>query len=258
MSVAVVDLFPEAMMRSEEAVGKRIQLSNILVIVGYSLILYIEKIVFKNSEHHHSHSPKEDPKKASFAAVSLLIQENKDRNFSDPQLQSLIETSALDFIKELDKDKEKVEEEEHDLVSGIILAMALAVHNLLEGIAIGLQKDEAGFINLALAVLLHHFFAAFALGINIKDLPKSKNIPLMASFVLSEPIGIAVGIGMSSADLPILDAVFLSLCTGTFLYIACSEIIVEQFSDQQYKYEKYISYLVGCTLFCVLISIIRE
>lgn len=219
LSVAIADLLPESLEASEEAVGDVLPLAAILVIVGYSIILFLEKVVFKPHSHAHHH------------------QVSTDLHANDTFLPDLAKTN---------------------IISAILLSMAFTVHNLFEGIAIGLQKSESGFLKIAGAVLAHHFFAAFGLGVNIKDLPKKRNLPLLMSFVLAEPIGISIGIGLSSLEAPLLDAIFLSLCTGTFLYIACSEIIVEQFTETKHKYQKFLSFFFGCALFITLISVMGE
>lgn len=47
----------------------------------------------------------------------------------------------------------------------------------------------------------------------------------------------------------LVQAIFLALSTGTFIYIAASEIIVEEFSVKAFKIPKYISFLFGVGFF---------
>mmetsp|Transcript_7095 Transcript_7095/g.6947 ORF Transcript_7095/g.6947 Transcript_7095/m.6947 type:complete len:234 (+) Transcript_7095:226-927(+) len=231
--------------------GSTNNLANILVLCGYSLILYIEKIGFASKSHHiiDIHSNEVDDNVTSFKNQS------RKTSYTDSISPEFLKNSFSPLLEKDELDAENIFSQ--DLISGLVMAVALTMHNLLEGIAIGLQKTEAHFFNIALAVLLHHFFAAFALGINIKDLPKAQSLPLMISFVVSEPIGIAAGIGMSSMELPLLDAIFLGLCTGTFLYISCSDIIVDEFSNPAHKYKKYFSFLLGIGLFTFLMEVVR-
>jgi len=42
-----------------------------------------------------------------------------------------------------------------------------------------------------------------------------------------------------------MEMVFNSLAAGTFLYIACSEVIVEEFSISQNRFLKLFAYLIG-------------
>jgi len=45
-----------------------------------------------------------------------------------------------------------------------------------------------------------------------------------------------------------LEIVFSSLAGGTFVYIACSEVIVEEFSVNEYKWIKMIVFILGAGL----------
>jgi len=42
-----------------------------------------------------------------------------------------------------------------------------------------------------------------------------------------------------------VNALFLALSTGTFIYVAGSEVIVEEFAVTKHKWAKYILYLIG-------------
>lgn len=53
-------------------------------------------------------------------------------------------------------------------LSVFILAVALSVHALFEGIAIGLQDSIHGSLNIAIAVWIRKIPASLALGINMK------------------------------------------------------------------------------------------
>lgn len=53
-----------------------------------------------------------------------------------------------------------------------------------------------------------------------------------------------------------MEAIFLSLSGGTFLYIAASEIIIEEFSVTKNKYVKFIVYIIGC-LFVALLAVVE-
>ena len=57
---------------------------------------------------------------------------------------------------------------------------------------------------------------------------------------------------MSSSNAKILRAVFMALSSGllffilgNFFYVSTSEIIVEEFAVKNYKYTKFITYLLG-------------
>ena len=61
---------------------------------------------------------------------------------------------------------------------------------------------------------------------------------------MCESVGCAIGIGLN--DTPdIFTSLIYSVCGGTFIYIACSEILVEEFSKKDYKVLKFIGFLIG-------------
>jgi len=47
-------------------------------------------------------------------------------------------------------------------------------------------------------------------------------------FAITAPIGIIIGIAITKSNL-VVDVIFLSISGGTFIYVACTEVIVEQF-----------------------------
>jgi len=46
----------------------------------------------------------------------------------------------------------------------------------------------------------------------------------------------------------LVEAIFLAISTGTFIYVACSEVIVEEFAMSRYKFQKFIVYMIGGVL----------
>lgn len=44
----------------------------------------------------------------------------------------------------------------------------------------------------------------------------------------------------------------LSLAGGTFIYIACSEILVHEFEDKTYRYFKFLFFLLGAAVITLL------
>ncbi|CAG9327708.1 unnamed protein product [Blepharisma stoltei] len=215
-------------------------------------MLFLEKIVFTKTHHSHAfHDEKEEEEHDD--RTPLIYVSSRRRSNSAPICRPDETQSMISFDETPGTKADEKDEDDNGIITGLILALALGIHNLFEGIAIGLQKDVSSFIGIATAVILHHFFAAFSLGINIKGLKKSKSLPMLGSFVLSEPCGIAIGIGLSSLEVPLLNGVFLSLCVGTFIYISSSDILAEEFSIPKQKYTKFVAYLCGVGVFLILL-----
>lgn len=87
---------------------------------------------------------------------------------------------------------------------------------------------------MALAIFLHKGAAGMSLGISMQktfgEQGKVFVSTMMILFAFFTPIGIFLGAIIAEGEHPMLEIVFNCLAAGTFLYIACSEIIVEEFS----------------------------
>lgn len=64
-------------------------------------------------------------------------------------------------------------------------------------------------------------------------------------------MGIGIGIGLSSS-LGLIESIVMSLAGGTFVYIACSEILVHEFEDKNYRYLKFFFFILGSAGITVL------
>ncbi|XP_071636123.1 zinc transporter ZIP3 isoform X2 [Temnothorax longispinosus] len=110
------------------------------------------------------------------------------------------------------------------------LALALTVHAVLEGLAIGLQTKIAEVLLLTGAVASHKFVVGFCLGLELAGVSKSVPRLVFAIFLFAIGSVIGIGIGMltfqvdtdwSKVALPILQG----LAGGTLLYVTVSEVL---------------------------------
>lgn len=132
----------------------------------------------------------------------------------------------------------------------LVLMIGLSVHSAFEGIAVGLISDEGDLWTFILAIGLHKWAAAVALGISIHKGFQDQTwllFGMITIFSIATPIGIGLGMIIEGSS-PILEIIFSALAGGTFLYIACTEVIVEEFSTQEWKYTKLICFLAGAAL----------
>lgn len=128
--------------------------------------------------------------------------------------------------------------------------IALSTHSVFEGIAVGLVTELNDLWTYIIAICLHKWAAAMSLGIsmskNFKDEKKTMYI-LLSIFAFATPLGVFIGM-MVSGSSELTDIIFSSLAGGTFVYIACSEVIVEEFSTPDYKWVKMIFFILGAAL----------
>lgn len=134
-------------------------------------------------------------------------------------------------------------------VTPFILMIALAMHALFEGIALGLMKTWDSLTNLMIAIIIHKAAESISLALSLQRSFKDFKtlIGLMVLFSFATPLGTTIGILLDNAS-KIVDIIFTSLATGTFIYVACSELIVEEFALPGNRWIKFIAFLIGAAV----------
>ena len=109
-------------------------------------------------------------------------------------------------------------------------------------------------LSIILAIIIHKGAASSALGISlVKTFPNDFRLvrQIVFLFSMSTPLGVAIGILASSAG-EIVDVVMSSLAAGTFVYIACTEIVVSEFSVGGHRVLKLIAFVIGACVISAL------
>ena len=123
----------------------------------------------------------------------------------------------------------------HFNLTSMVLLVALSTHAVFEGIALGLTNSLAPALNIMLALMIHKCAASMSLGISISKnfgstkMDKNRGLTLLIMFALATPLGIIIGLILQDTS-ELVEIIFSSLAGGTFVYIAASEVIVEEFS----------------------------
>ncbi|OMJ85679.1 hypothetical protein SteCoe_12952 [Stentor coeruleus] len=249
--VGIVHLLRDSQEAFVEAIGEDLPIGYVVSLGGYTLILFIENVMFNHNhdmdehDHHdHNHEIKEEPKNNESNNENLTKVENN--------LAIVITSGNVITNKDADVDSDpntgeivSVSHKENKNLPGIILTVALVVHSIFEGIAGGLLNSKTSVISVCVAILIHNVPAAVALGIKLENATRKLSILLMLLFITSSPLGMAIGISLSDLQFPIIKAIFLSISAGTFLYIGCTEIIAEEMHKKEYKYLKFFGFLLG-------------
>lgn len=132
----------------------------------------------------------------------------------------------------------------------IVLMIALSTHAIFEGIAVGVVEDTKNLWTFVIAISLHKWAEAMSLGISMSKNFKDDNktiVILLLIFSMATPCGVGIGMLLSGSS-PLIDIIFSSLAAGTFTYIACSEVIVEEFSTPEFKWVKMAMFVLGATV----------
>ena len=141
-------------------------------------------------------------------------------------------------------------------VASIVLLIALSIHSVLEGMAIGVSTDTTSIISTTLAIILHKAFAGFALGSSLvaattnitttKDVTSAchnkdnhycpspahrrRILTSILFFSLCTPTGVVMGVLLESPTnaSSISTGIVQAMVAGTFLYIAIVEIAMKE------------------------------
>ena len=175
-----------------------------------------------------------------------------DRNSSTPNLISL-------ELKDNNKiSSSNLEHKDHIFnptsnITPYVLLIALSIHGSIEGIALGVMNSLKDCSILFTAILLHKWAESFALGISFYKSGTEKNnyIYMIFLFTLFGPLGIIIGMIFSDAGF-LIKGIMLGISGGTFIYVAASEIIVEEFSLSKKINIKYLWFLFGGILTFIL------
>lgn len=142
-------------------------------------------------------------------------------------------------------------------MSSVVLLIALSTHAIFEGVALGLTSELSSAINIMMGLMIHKAPEAMSLGISLsknfkKEEEKKNAIRLLVAFALASPIGVSLGMILQNSN-AIVEIIFSSFAGGTFIYIAASEVIVEEFSIVGHnRWAKMITFLLGAIIITLM------
>ena len=120
----------------------------------------------------------------------------------------------------------------------IILFIALSLHTIFEGLAIGLQTKQADVWQLFIAICIHKGVVTLSLGLQISRHQKkfSKLVMYIVIFCLICPVGILIGTivvqaGSDSFVTLVANGLLQGLATGTFFYVTFFEVLNREIGE---------------------------
>jgi len=113
------------------------------------------------------------------------------------------------------------------------LSAALTIHSFLEGLVAGAQQEFDFALMLSVSILLHKLVAAIAVGVAAisSNLSLKKAAIPIVLFAIATPLGMLIGLAVH-ADENLAVVVINTFSAGTFIYVACTEIVQAEFSKQ--------------------------
>ncbi|OWF44477.1 Zinc transporter ZIP1 [Mizuhopecten yessoensis] len=241
------------------------------LVFGLFSILTIEQIVLtvkeRKSEHSQTNNNNTDSSKTPLMNDDHEIVGNRVEEkginrsiFSEHLISGISDKPILHSIPQ-DEDKEHLHDNnvqndfvhQHSTLRSLLLLLAISLHSLFEGLAVGLQTNTESVLSIFIALLLHKGILSFSLGMNLvqSKLSRTAIIRSLAIFGLSAPVGIGIGIGIidlwDSKVSSLVQGILQGIACGTFLYITFFEVLPHEFNSCDIRLVKVVFLIVGFT-----------
>ena len=207
--------------------------------LGYFLILAVDRVAAQKFHMKYNTKVSDDTKALTHEDV---VKANANTNTADAGVE--MQPIASDAQAKTDGTQQTAVHVSK--TAAIILVLAIGVHALFEGIALGLQKEIEEVGQLGAGIIIHKSAAAASLGgaFTRTGYTLKQIILFIVLFALTTPIGILIGMAITESN-ALIDTIFMGLSGGTFIYVACSEIIVAEFNKGIHNWIKMILVLLG-------------
>lgn len=241
-----------------EVKRKTFPLGPFLAATGYILTLVADELAGSLAGHSHHGESLNHAGSSSKSDMEATVPVARTRN--GRMLSMEIDTTKLvTSHTSSDGDAWKQGSKHEDapsvsFVTALLLGGALSLHSVLEGAALGAQKDNRKAEEILIAILAHKGLAAYALGASLMDSQASAKRfwAVGLGFSVASPLGIFLGYGLSSNSSGAVPAALSALASGTFLYVAMMEVIPKELADPSNKGLKILVMLVGYSAMSLL------
>ncbi|EDO34311.1 predicted protein [Nematostella vectensis] len=140
-----------------------------------------------------------------------------------------------------------------------ILVVALSLHSIFEGLALGLLVEVDRLVQIAAAVVIHKSIIAFSMGVSMVKHDMPLRVIVNASFLFSAmgPLGIGIGIAVLKESTHfssnLSSAILQGIANGTFIYVTFFEILQNELKGHGKKLLKLLFMVIGFSVVCGLL-----
>lgn len=254
----------EQLQDEERLPNFRMHFAEFLMCVGFFTMYFVEECV-----HSYLHR-REKCKEMTVIRKSLSIRRGEMDNI--PIENKSISTTEL--VKETEEGANKfkfnngnLHDHEHNghshiiiedtvvkSIRGLLVVLALSVHELFEGLAVGLESSTSTVWYMFGAVSAHKLVIAFCIGVELV-ITRTKtllNVIYVFTFAIVSPLGIGIGIAVtkdSEKSTDIASVILQGLASGTLLYVVFFEILQK---DRKGGLKQYAAILLGFSIMFII------
>jgi len=229
--------------------------------VGFFAAFILEKILFSHDHGHDFHDNQDTSNQKDVIELKSLQNEKEDSQNMVIQSQQALEEDEMQEISITEPLQIQEKRLPHAILNhstGYILFSVLALESFISGSALGFSETSLGVLVLFIAIVTHCWAEAFALCSNFlkSRMQKKKLYGWIILFSTVTPVGIVFGMTLESILqgqlAKIISSILISIAAGTFLYIAIVEIIISEFENGKYKWQKLNLLLIGFAMMSAL------
>jgi len=235
LAVAVAHVFPEAIDLYPATDSDDYPAAAMLCAAGYWGLLFVDKVLvsFCASDEPAEATASEDPA-ASVEGKTEVKMDSTPGGGTGHGLgvEQKEEKAAAAHVAGCGGMEQVLKSSNMLQAIGVFLAMS--VHSIFAGFALGLKCNKDGMENLAIAIVCHKTFDVSALGIILvkTEQPMYKAIPLCLFVALMTPVGIWIGVAGDKVEHN-TNGALQAICAGTFLYVAIQEVLSHEFAKRE-------------------------
>ena len=132
-----------------------------------------------------------------------------------------------------------------------MLLLAISLHSVFEGLAVGLQSKPGQVLGIFAALVIHKSILSFSIGMNLVQSRLSFKVCIRSIFFFSitAPVGIAFGILITdmwqSTESNLADGILQGIACGTFLYMTFFEVMPSEFNSPHDRMLKLLMLILG-------------
>lgn len=140
-----------------------------------------------------------------------------------------------------------------------ILIVALSLHSVFEGIALGLITDVERLAQIAGAIVIHKSIIAFSLGVSLVQhvMPSKTVVKSAILFSIMGPLGVGIGMAVlnNSTQLSssLSSGILQGIANGTFLFVTFFEIFQRELDAHGNRLLKVLFTVMGYSLVTALL-----
>ncbi|CAG9134026.1 unnamed protein product [Plutella xylostella] len=214
----------------------------LLTCCGFFIMYLVEELV-----HLYIHRRERSAGKAAPLVRNMSIRRSRtgsgDKSVTN-STADLIDPDTLKKEKDVETNDHKHQHHGHSHVAltasngddvttalrGLLIVLALSIHELFEGLAVGLESDARNVWYMLGAVSAHKLVIAFCIGVELIA-TRTKTwlaVIYITTFAVVSPMGIGIGIllvgGQGATAAGVYSVVLQGIASGTLLYVIFFEI----------------------------------